>query len=115
MDPTPDYTALIVALTTLVTTIITGIIAIIAALRAGKASTGVEVVKTDVRKIELATNSMKDALVRATASENLAVGMAAGIAQERANPQSPSSNTGNPVKVEVANSDPVKVEVTKKV
>lgn len=43
--------------------------------------------KTDenVKKIEVATNSMKDALVAATKAEGLAVGHAKGVADERAN------------------------------
>lgn len=40
-------------------------------------------VKTNVDKIEKATNSMKDALVESTAKENLAVGVGQGIEQER--------------------------------
>lgn len=43
--------------------------------------------KDDIRKVEIATNSMKDALVAATAAANLAQGRAEGAASERANPQ----------------------------
>jgi hypothetical protein len=39
---------------------------------------------TNIHKIEKATNSMKDALVRTTAEASKAVGIAEGIAKEKA-------------------------------
>ena len=44
-------------------------------------------VKHNVKTIEVATNSMKDALVKATADAEFSRGKAEGVAVERANPQ----------------------------
>lgn len=72
-----ETTALIIALTGLLGTI-PGIIAAVVAIRV---SFKVTATQSDVKKIELATNSMKDALVAATAKASLAEGLAAGRAE----------------------------------
>lgn len=46
----------------------------------------------DVRKIELATNSMKDALVLATAKASLAEGKAQGLVQGKAEGKAETGN-----------------------
>ena len=58
--------------------LISAVSAFLAAIRAGAAHAAVAEVKDDVRKIELATNSMKDALVQATAKASMAEGEAKG-------------------------------------
>lgn len=49
-----------------------------------------------ITKLEVNTNSMKDALVASTAAAFQASGMAAGIAAERANPQISSASVPEP-------------------
>lgn len=58
--------------------------------------TDVAETKSDIRKVELATNSMKDALVEATAVASRAEGRTEGAAAERANPQVPGVITAAP-------------------
>jgi flagellar biosynthesis/type III secretory pathway protein FliH len=60
--------------------LVTALAAAWASLRNAKK---IEASAENVRKIEVATNSMKDALVKATAEANLAKGTAAGLEQGR--------------------------------
>lgn len=57
-------------------------------------------VKKNVQVIETATNSMKDALVEATAKASLAEGTAVGLKQGRS-------------EVNLSQDEPIKVEITK--
>ena len=52
--------------------------------KANKIAEGIHTIKENVLVVEKATNSMKDALVQATAKASLAEGTAAGLAQGRA-------------------------------
>ena len=79
----------------LIASIATAIVSIGTFVRQGRIQRRIELVQTNVQKIELATNSMKDALVKATAEASQAKGLAEGIAKERANPQKPSNH--NPI------------------
>ena len=71
-----DVANIIVASATLVTALGAFVTGIINARR-------ITAVKENVQTIEKATNSMKDALVDATAKASLAEGKAAGLAQGR--------------------------------
>lgn len=62
--------------------------------------------KQDIRKIELATNSMKDALVEATAKASQAEGEIKGRADEKADA---AILAEDPVAVEVVRSIPLKL------
>jgi len=69
-----DYAQVIVAIATLVTATSAALISLVNTFRINKVSTNVQV-------IEKATNSMKDALVEATAKAATAEGTAIGLAQ----------------------------------
>ena len=58
--------------------------------KANKIAEGIHTIKENVITVEKATNSMKDALVAATAKASLAEGTAAGIKLGRAEPREPS-------------------------
>jgi HAMP domain-containing protein len=49
----------------------------------------------NIRKIEIATNSMKDALVASTAKASDAIGEARGLAQGRAEERTPHEKSGD--------------------
>jgi len=65
-------------------TLISATAAAWAAIKAQQAHTAVVEVKADVHKIEVATNSMKDALVQATGDAKLLEGVAKGRADQKA-------------------------------
>jgi hypothetical protein len=69
--------------------ITTAVIGVATFLRTTRMQEHLEVVRENIQKVELATNSMKDQLVLATAEASQAKGLAEGIAKERANPQIP--------------------------
>ena len=98
-----DYSGaayLVAALGVAVPLIITSVLSVATFIRAGRAdrsaasadakatATHLEVmdVKNNVQTIEKATNSMKDALVKATGDAAFAKGKAEGVAVERASP-----------------------------
>jgi hypothetical protein len=83
---------IIVAIATLVTAMSAAIISLVNTLRIGRVAGNVET-------IEKATNSMKDALVSATAKASLAEGTALGLQQGR--------DEGRP------SDDPIKVDIVK--
>jgi hypothetical protein len=60
------------------------IFAIWAKFSLDKLALQVRIVKDDIRKVELATNSMKDALVKAAGDEGRATGEAKGRADQKA-------------------------------
>lgn len=96
---------------TVITAVFSGIAAVIAsvgavyAIRAHSQSkenlAEVQVVKADVHKIELATNSMKDALVEKTSQLGVAQGKAEGRAELRAEQKvdTDASQVPTPVKL----------------
>lgn len=93
MDPTAQ---IIVAYATLITAVSAAAVSLINTWRIGKVAKNVQVIET-------ATNSMKDALVAATAKASLAEGTAAGLAQGRA-----EGMTEDPLKVEIVKVPPMK-------
>jgi hypothetical protein len=58
--------------------------------KANKIAEGIHTIKENVITVEKATNSMKDALVAATAKASLAEGTAAGLKQGREEPRNTS-------------------------
>lgn len=63
-----------------------GVASVIAAVSALVAAYFTFKTRSAVEQVHVATNSMKDELVRATAKQNRAEGVLQGVAQERANP-----------------------------
>lgn len=90
-----DTAQIILAIATLIPALAAAIIGLINAFRISKVAANVQV-------IEKATNSMKDALVKASKEASLAEGTAVGLAQGRAEGQAPARDD-----------EPVKVEITK--
>jgi len=72
-----DTAQIIVAVATLITAMSAALISLVNAFRINKVATNVQV-------IEKATNSMKDALVKATEKASVAEGTAAGIIEGHA-------------------------------
>lgn len=87
---------------TAIALVITAMASLVAAIFAGVASimsirnaAHLQVVKEDVHKIELATNSMKDQLVKATGDAAHAEGKAEGKAEQKAEGKAESKFVGN--------------------
>lgn len=79
----PDWAAIIVALAAFVSAVGSTVASILTVLA-----------KRDIHKIEVATNSMKDALVEATGKAEHAAGMKAGRAEQKAEDKSASQQAG---------------------
>lgn len=88
-----DTAQIIVAIATLVTALTAAVISLVNAFRLTRVANNVQV-------IEKATNSMKDALVKASKEASLAEGTALGLEQGRNEGKLPID-------------EPVKVEITK--
>lgn len=94
-----DTAQIIVAIGTLITAITAAAISLANAFRLTK-------VAENVQTIEKATNSMKDALVAATARASFGEGEAKGLAQGRG--ESRAGGDEDPVKVEITKIPPFK-------
>lgn len=57
---------------------------VVAIRRVNGVAEGVGIMAADIHKVEVATNSMKDALVKATEDKALMVGHAKGVVDEKA-------------------------------
>jgi hypothetical protein len=87
---TPTEAALIIAACgTVLSPIVAGLSALISLSNSRKLDTTnakFEATKTDLHRLEINTNSIKDALIASTKLASHAEGVAEGIAKEKANP-----------------------------
>jgi len=70
--------------------IITAVTGLVSAVCSGTAVVLTAIIHSNVRKVELATNSMKDALVKSTGEAAFSKGLTQGRADQKAETSNPS-------------------------